>query len=288
MSPWPWPASPSIGHARGLGISLSGRFPAWVSAKDVILELLRRLTVKGGYGKILEYSGPALAHLSAPERATIANMGAELGATTSIFPSDALTRKFLRPCRAGRRTGAPSGTRGSPGTPGLRKSNLHLEPLIACPSSPDKVVPVREMEGLPVDQVLSEFCANSSLRDLMTVCRILAGRRIPPQLSLDVNPGSRQVLENVAGRGAYVLLLAGAQIISPGAGAASAWGRPPATGQVSLRTFTEQFPWSQRHQGGQGLSLHPRDRRCGGRFRDVATPGAWGSNRRMTNPAITW
>ena len=242
-----------------LGISLSGRFPAWVSAKDVILELLRRLTVKGGYGKILEYSGSALAHLSVPERATIANMGAELGATTSIFPSDALTRKFLA-LQGREEDWRPLRVSGQPRYAGVEEVNLaELEPLIACPSSPDKVVPVREVEGLPVEQVLIGSCANSSWRDLMVVSRALTGRQVHPRVSLEINPGSRQVLENLALAGGLLpLLAAGARIMPPGCWGCIGMGQAPATGAVSLRTFTRNFPGRSGTKDDQVYLATPR------------------------------
>ena len=268
-----------------LGITLTGRFPAWVSAKDVILELLRRLTVKGGYGKILEYSGPALAHLSVPERATITNMGAELGATTSIFPSDALTRKFL--ALQGREDDwRPLRVSGQPRYAGIEEVNLaELEPLIACPSSPDKVVPVREVEGLPVEQVLIGSCANSSWRDLMVVSRALTGRQVHPRVSLEINPGSRQVLENLALAGGLLpLLAAGARIMPPGCWGCIGMGQAPATGAVSVRTFTRNFPGRSGTKDDQVYLATPETAAAAAVFGEVADPRRLGTYPRINQP----
>ncbi len=226
-----------------LGVRLTGRFPAWVSAKDVILELLRRLTVKGGRGKILEFFGPALRYLSVPERAAITNMGAELGATTSIFPADGQTRRFM--ALQGRETDfRPLKAQGRPRYAEIQEINLDgLEPLIARPSSPDKVVPVKEVAGTPVEQVLIGSCGNSSFRDLMVVAQALKGRRVHPRVSLEINPGSRQVLENLALAGGLLPLLeAGARVMPPGCWGCIGMGQAPPTQAVSVRTFPRNFP----------------------------------------------
>ena len=268
-----------------LGISLTGRFPAWVSAKDVILELLRRLTVKGGFGKILEYFGPALAHLTVPERATIANMGAELGATTSIFPSDARTKKFLT--LQGREADwRPLKATGRPRYADIQEVDLsQLEPLIAYPSSPDKVVPVREVEGLPVEQVLIGSCANSSWRDLMVVSRALMGRQVHPRVSLEINPGSRQVLENLALAGGLVPLLeAGARIMPPGCWGCIGIGQAPATGAVSVRTFTRNFPGRSGTVGDQVYLATPETAVACAIFGEIADPRRLGTYPRVNQP----
>jgi aconitate hydratase len=225
-----------------MGVRLTGKLPPWVSGKDVILEMLRRHRVKGGLGKVIEYYGPGVKTLSATDRGTIGNMGAELGATSSLFPSDERAREFLasqgrgdswRPLEA------------DPDAAYDEHDEIHLstlEPLIALPSSPDNVVPVREVEGTKVDQVLVGSSVNSSFRDLMTVCRILEGRRVAAHLSFNVNPGSRQVLENVAAQGGVLMLLmAGAQIHQPGCLGCIGMGQAPGTNQVSLRTFPRNF-----------------------------------------------
>jgi aconitate hydratase len=226
-----------------VGVRLEGRFRPWVSAKDVILELLRRLTVKGGRGKILEFFGPGLDHLTVPERASIANMGTELGATTSIFPADAQTRRFL--ALQGRAEDyRPLKAQGRPRYAAEEKIDLgKLEPLIAAPGSPDNVTPVQKVAGTPVDQVLIGSCANSSFRDLMVVARALQDRRVHPRVSMEVNPGSLQVLENLDLAGALLTLLkAGVRVMPPGCWGCIGMGQAPATGAVSVRTFTRNFP----------------------------------------------
>lgn len=226
-----------------MGVKLTGKLPDWVSGKDVILEMLRRHTVKGGVGKIIEYYGPGVATLSATDRATIGNMGAELGATSSIFPSDERTRQFL-----------VSQGRGDCWTPLAADEGATydaydeidlsaLEPLIACPSSPDNVVKVSDVAGIKVDQVLVGSSVNSSFRDLMTVCRILEGQRIAPGVHFHVNPGSRQALENVAQEGGVLMLLmAGVSIHQSGCLGCIGMGQAPGTNQISLRTFPRNFP----------------------------------------------
>ncbi|MCK9376079.1 MAG: aconitate hydratase [Syntrophobacterales bacterium] len=226
-----------------IGVKLIGRLRPWTAAKDVILELLRRLTVKGGRGKILEFFGPALRYLSVPERASITNMGAELGATTSIFPSDAQTRKFLQ--MQGRKADfQPVQAQGRPRYAEVLVIDLDkLEPLIAQPSSPDRVAPVKDLAGTPVEQVLIGSCANSSLRDLMIVSQALKGRRVHPGVSLEINPGSRQVLENlILAGGLLPLLEAGARVMPPGCWGCIGMGQAPPTNAVSVRTFPRNFP----------------------------------------------
>jgi len=228
---------------RVLGVKLTGRLPEWVSAKDVILEMLRRYDVKGCIGKIVEYYGPGVASLSATDRETIGNMGTELGATTSIFPSDENTRKYLE---AQGRAEAWVELSADPSAEYDEYDEIELssiEPLIAKPSSPGSVVPVREVAGLKVDQVIVGSSVNSSFRDLMVVARILEGRHASPWTSLNVNPGSRQVIENIAARGGVVSLLrAGARIHEPGCLGCIGMGQAPGTGQISLRTMPRNFP----------------------------------------------
>ena len=225
------------------GVKLTGALQPWVSGKDLILELLRRHTVNGGVGKIIEYYGPGVATLSATDRATIGNMGAELGATSSIFPSDQRTLQFLK---AQGRGDVWRELAADPDASYDENEEIDLgtiEPMIACPSSPDNVVRVADTEGVKVDQVIVGSSVNSSFRDLMTVCRVLEGRRIAPQLSFHINPGSRQVLENVVAQGGFMmLLLAGAQIHQPGCLGCIGMGQAPGTNQVSLRTFPRNFP----------------------------------------------
>lgn len=255
------------------GVRLSGRLQPWVSAKDVILEMLRRHTVKGGVGRIIEYYGPGVETLSATDRAIIGNMGAELGATTSIFPSDSRTREFLE---AQMRGGSWTPLAADPGCGYDEYEEIDLstvEPLIACPSSPDNVVRVAEIAGLKVDQVLVGSSANSAFRDLMAVCRILDGRRVAPHLSFNVNPGSRQALENVAAQGGFMmLLLAGAQIHQPGCLGCIGMGQAPGTNQVSLRTFPRNFPGRSGTKGDKVYLCSPETAAAAGLFGVVTDP----------------
>lgn len=226
-----------------LGVKLTGELPDWVSAKDVILEMLRRYDVKGCVGKIVEYYGPGVKTLSATDRETIGNMGTELGATTSIFPSDGRTREYLEAQGRGdawRELAADEGaTYDEYDAIDLSK----VEPLIACPTSPGNVKTVREVAGTKVDQTIVGSSVNSSFRDLMVTAKIVAGRHSHPDVSLHINPGSRQVLENLAEHGGVMdLLLAGARIHQSGCLGCIGMGQAPGTGQVSLRTFPRNFP----------------------------------------------
>ncbi|MEK6590618.1 MAG: aconitate hydratase [Nitrospinota bacterium] len=225
------------------GVKLTGMLPPWVSGKDVILEMLRRHTVKGGIGKIIEYFGPDIKHLSATDRATIANMGAELGATTTVFPSDERTREFmLRQGRGDQWVYLEADE--DPNYDELDEIDLSkLEPLIACPTSPDNVKRVSDVEGIPVAQAIIGSSVNSSFRDLMIVCKALEGKRAHPDVSLEINPGSRQVIENIIKvNGAITLTHAGARIHQSGCLGCIGMGQAPATGTVSLRTFPRNFP----------------------------------------------
>jgi aconitate hydratase len=225
-----------------VGVHLKGKLPDWVTAKDIILELLRRLTVKGGVGKIFEYFGEGIKELSVPERATITNMGAELGATTSIFPSDEITRAYLK--AQGREEDwveiLPD--------PDAEYDEIieidlsQLEPLIACPHSPDNVVPVREVEGIKVDQVVIGSCTNSSFVDLTRAAKILEGRRVHPDVIFAVAPGSKQALELITQNGALLTFLkAGARILESACGPCIGMGFAPPSGGVSVRSFNRNF-----------------------------------------------
>jgi aconitate hydratase len=226
-----------------LGVKLTGSLPDWISAKDVILEMLRRYDVKGCVGKIVEYYGPGVKSLSATDRETIGNMGTELGATGTVFPSDENTRAYLEAQGRGEAYRELHADEGAPYDEQAEIDLSSLEPLIACPSSPGNVVPVREVAGIKADQVIIGSSVNSSFRDLMVVAKILEGRHRHPDVSLHINPGSNQVLENVAHQGGLVLLLrAGARIHQSGCLGCIGMGQAPGTGQVSLRTFPRNFP----------------------------------------------
>lgn len=223
-------------------VALEGRLKPWVSAKDIILEVLRLLSVKGGVGKVIEYSGSGTAHLSVPERATITNMGAELGATTSIFPSDETTRKFLK--AQGRED---DWIELLPASDALYDEELtinldKLEPLAAMPHSPDNVSRISDIGKLRVDQVAIGSCTNSSYVDMMKVAAILKGRTVQPGVSLVIAPGSKQVLTMLARNGALAdMVAAGARILESACGPCIGMGQAPATDAVSLRTFNRNF-----------------------------------------------
>jgi aconitate hydratase len=223
-------------------VNLHGKLHPWVTAKDVILELLKNLTTKGNVGTIIEYGGPGILTLSVPERATITNMGAELGVTTSVFPSDPITRTFFR--AQGR---AADWVELQP-DPGARYDHTieldlgAIAPNIALPHSPDKVKRIREVEGIPVDQVLIGSCTNSSFRDLMTAAAILKGKKANPAVSFGVAPGTRQVLRMISANGALTDIVdSGARILEPACGFCVGNGQSPHSGAVSVRTNNRNF-----------------------------------------------
>ena len=223
-------------------VKLSGKLPDWVSAKDVILELLRRLTVKGGVGKIFEYGGEGVKTLTVPERAVITNMGAELGATTSVFPSDERTMEFLK---AEGRMGdyTPLSADADAVYDEVVEIDLNsLEPLAAKPHMPDQIAKISELKDIKVDQVAIGSCTNSSYADLMTVANILKGKKVHPDVSLVISPGSKQVFEMIAKNGALADLIAsGARILESTCGPCIGMGQAPRSGAVSLRTFNRNF-----------------------------------------------
>lgn len=227
---------------RVLKVELTGELPPWSTAKDVILELLRRMTVSGGRGKILEFRGPGVKFLSATQRATISNMSIELGALTALFPSDEATRSYFR---AQGREDEWRELHADPDAPYDEELVLDLsriEPLLARPHSPDNVVPVREEKGRKVDQVAIGSCTNSSLEDMLKVATILRGRVIPPGVSLVVSPGSRQVFRELTESGALgELIAAGVRILECACGPCIGMGQAPCTGGVCLRTFNRNF-----------------------------------------------
>ncbi len=225
-----------------VGVKLTGSLPDYVAAKDVILEVLRRINVKGGVGKILEYYGPGIKTLSVPERATITNMGAETGATTSIFPSDEITKDFLKwQNREKDWVELPAGEDGDYDE--IIEINLsELEPLVAKPHSPGKVVPLSELYGMKVDQVAIGSCTNSSLKDMLTVSALLKGRKIHSDTVLGISPGSRQVLMELAKNGTLAdAITAGARILESACGPCIGMGFAPKTDAVAVRTFNRNF-----------------------------------------------
>jgi aconitate hydratase len=225
------------------GIRLSGKLPAWVSARDILLELLRQLSVKGGVGYIMEYFGPGVKELTVTDRASITNFGAELGATTSVFPSDENTKKFLESQGRADLWTPLNADSGAEYDEVIDIDMSGLEPLIACPSSPDNVVKVTEVAGKTVAQVLVGSCSNSSLRDLMVVAKVLEREEINTDVSFEINPGSRQVLENITAQGDMLTLVrAGARVHQAGCLGCIGMGQAPPTGAISLRTFPRNFP----------------------------------------------
>ncbi len=227
---------------RIVGVRLTGKLGPWVAAKDIILEMLRRLTVKGGVGRVFEYYGPGVATLTVPERGTITNMGAELGATTSIFPSDEQTHRYLR--AQGRENvwrplaADPDATYDED----MEIALAALEPMLALPSSPDNVVPISQVAGTKVTQVCVGSCTNSSYPDLMTVAAVLKGKTVHPDVSLTLTPGSKQVYTMIAQSGALAdFIAAGARVLESACGPCIGMGQAPASDAVSLRTFNRNF-----------------------------------------------
>ena len=231
-----------IKYPKIVGIKLTGELPDWVSAKDVILEVLRRIDVKGGVGKVLEYFGPGIKTLSVPERATITNMGTETGATTSLFPSDEVTKAFLEAQERGDHW-IPLEADADAEYDEIMEINLsELEPLAALPHSPGKVKPVREIAGMDVQQVGIGSCTNSSLRDLKIAANILKGHAVADNLHLTINPGSRQVVEHLIESGEMQYLVAsGARILENTCGPCIGMGAAPTSHAVSIRTFNRNF-----------------------------------------------
>ncbi|WP_322182559.1 aconitate hydratase [Neglectibacter caecimuris] len=223
-------------------INLTGTLSPWVSAKDVILAVLQRLSVKGGVGKILEYGGEGIETLTVPERATITNMGTELGATTSIFPSDEITRQFLEAQGRGDCWIELKSDEDAVYDEIIDLDLSCLEPLAACPHSPDAVKPVRELAGMKIDQCCIGSCTNSSYLDMMRVAAILKGKTVHPDVSLTIGCGSKQVYHMLAMNGALAdMIAAGARILECACGPCIGMGQSPKSGGVSLRTFNRNF-----------------------------------------------
>jgi aconitate hydratase len=225
-----------------VGVKLTGKLRKGVNAKDVILEILRQLTVKGGVGKVFEYFGEGVKSLSVPERATITNMGAELGATTSIFPSDENTFDFLKKQKREKHFKKIEADSNAQYDEVIEINLSELVPMAAKPSSPDNVVKISEIEGLKVDQVLVGSCTNSSIKDMSTVAAILKGKHVHNEVSFAVSPGSRQVLEQMAENGMLATMIqSGARILETACGPCIGMGQAPRTGAISLRTFNRNF-----------------------------------------------
>ena len=243
---------------RMIFVELIGELRPNVSAKDIILEVLRMLSVNGGVGAIVEYGGEGVAKLSVPERATITNMGAELGATTSIFPSDEVTRQFMA---AQDREADWSPLASDPDAEYAERYSINLselEPLAACPNSPDNVKPVRELTGIKVDQVAIGSCTNSSFADMTKTASVLKGHKIADSVSLGISPGSRQVLSMMAESGALTDMIdAGARILECACGPCIGMGFSPNSKGVSLRTFNRNFLGRSGTRDGQVYLVSP-------------------------------
>ncbi|MEG0615073.1 MAG: aconitate hydratase [Oscillospiraceae bacterium] len=247
-----------ITYPKIVKVNLTGKLSNWVAAKDVILEVLKRLTVKGGVGKVIEYCGEGVKTLSVPERATITNMGAELGATTSIFPSDETTKQFLKA-----QDREADWTELSADVDAVYDEIVdidlsQLEPLAACPHSPDNIKSVKEIGSLKIDQVCIGSCTNSSLLDMLKVAHILKGKTVHPDVSLSIAPGSKQVLNMLAENGALSdLISAGARILESACGPCIGMGQSPNSKGISLRTFNRNFEGRSGTKDGQIYLVSP-------------------------------
>ena len=247
-----------ITYPKIVKVNLTGQLSPWVSAKDVILEVLRRMSVKGGVGKVIEYCGEGVKTLTVPERATITNMGAELGATTSIFPSDETTLAFLK---AQDRADVWSELKADDDAVYDEQIDIdfsQLVPLAACPHSPDNVKSVNEIGKLKIDQVCIGSCTNSSYVDMMKVAHILKGKTVDPSVSLAIAPGSKQVLNMIAENGALAdMIAAGARILESACGPCIGMGQSPNSKGVSLRTFNRNFEGRSGTKDGQIYLVSP-------------------------------
>ena len=247
-----------ITYPKVVKVNLTGKLSPWVAAKDVILEVLRRMSVKGGVGKVIEYTGEGVKTLSVPERATITNMGAELGATTSIFPSDEITRSFLKAQGREEDYVSLSADEDAVYDEEITINLSELVPLAACPHSPDNVKSVAEIGNMKIDQVCIGSCTNSSLLDMMKVAHILKGKTVHPDVSLSIAPGSKQVLNMLAENGALAIMIdAGARILESACGPCIGMGQSPNSGGISLRTFNRNFEGRSGTKDGQVYLVSP-------------------------------
>lgn len=266
-------------------VNLTGKLRDFVTAKDVSLEILRILSVKGGVGAIIEWGGEGVKTLSVPERATIANMGTELGATSSIFPSDEVTRQFLK---AQDREEDFVALESDPDAEYDRVIDINLsalKPLIACPHSPDNVVTVESLKGKKVDQVCIGSCTNSSLWDMLKVAALLKGKVIHPEVSLSISPGSKQVLSMLADCGALSDIIAsGARVLECACGPCIGMGFSPNSGGVSLRTFNRNFEGRSGVADGQIYLVSPETAVAAALTGEITDPGTMGSFPKVEMP----
>jgi aconitate hydratase len=266
-------------------INLTGKLGHWVAAKDIILEILRQLTVKGGVGKILEYAGEGVKTLTVPERATITNMGAELGATTSIFPSDDSTRRYLAMQGREKEFVAISADADAAYDGEIKIDLSTLEPMIAQPHSPDKVIPLSAIAGLKVDQVCVGSCTNSSLYDLMITAAILKGKHVHPNVSMTVTPGSRQVFTAVAQLGGLTdMIAAGARILESACGPCIGMGQAPPSGGVSIRSFNRNFEGRSGTKDANVYLASPQVCAMCALTGEITDPKTWGAEPKVVLP----
>lgn len=270
---------------RVIGVKLTGKLRGWAQAKDVILELLRRLSVKGGVGAVMEYFGDGVKTLTVPERATITNMGAELGATSSIFPSDAQTEKYLKQNRRG---GCYTPMAADDGASYDEIIELDLSKIVllaACPHSPDNVKTITELAGKKVDQVCIGSCTNSSLYDMMLVAAILKGKSVSKDVSLSVSPGSRQVLTQLSQCGALAdILSSGARLLECACGPCIGMGNSPRSGGVSLRTFNRNFEGRSGTKDAQVYLVSPAVAAASAIKGVITDPSEFGEMPKITLP----
>jgi aconitate hydratase len=268
-----------------LGVALTGKLSPFVSAKDVILQVLKELTVKGGVNKVLEYLGSGVETLSVPERGTIANMGTETGATTSIFPSDESTRAFLRGQGRENQWIELKADDDAEYSETLEVDLSRVEPLIALPHRPDKVKAVSEVEGTPVDQVCIGSCTNSSLRDLKIVSALLKDKKVSDNVSLTISPGSRQALENLAATGELEpLIRSGARILENACGPCIGIGQAPTSEGVSLRTFNRNFKGRSGTQDAKVYLVSPETAVASAITGKITDPRKLGKYPKITLP----
>ena len=247
-----------IAYPRIIGVKLTGKLSPWVAAKDIILKMLSILSTKGNVGCMVEYFGPGVAELTVPQRATITNMGAELGVTCSVFPSDERTKEFLEKQGRGESFTALAADADAEYDRVIEIDLGALEPLAACPSSPDNIKTIKELSGIEVGQVIIGSCTNSSFRDLSIVGAMLKGRKIADNVTLSIAPGSRQVLEMLARNGVLAdIIAAGARILESGCGPCIGQGQSPANDTVTLRTFNRNFPGRTGTKGDQAYLVSP-------------------------------
>ena len=278
-------------------VNLTGKLSPWTAAKDVILEVLKRMSVKGGVGKVIEYCGEGVKTLSVPERATITNMGAELGATTSVFPSDEITKAFLK-AQKREDVWVPLSADDDAVYDEVIDIDLsQVEPYAACPHMPDNVKPISELGDMKIDQVCIGSCTNSSYQDMMKVAYILKGKTVHPDVSLSIAPGSKQVLNMLAENGALGDMIdAGARILESACGPCIGMGQSPNSGGISLRTFNRNFEGRSGTKDGQIYLVSPEtaavsaisgvltDPRTLGEMPEIKMPDEFKINDNMIEP----